>query len=79
MLAIECWLATAVLTFVAYVVFIGGSVNDRSVGVLVFALAGLTGGLTIFCDQPDVAAALQALVAVEAIGLATVLIRARRR
>jgi hypothetical protein len=79
MLAVECWLATAVLTFIAYAIYIGGSVEDRSVGILVFAVAALTGGLTMFCDQPEIALALQALVALEAVGLATVLIRARRR
>lgn len=79
MLVVECWLATAVLTFIAYEIYIGGSVADRSVGILVFALAALTGGLSMFCDQPEVAPALQALVGLEAVGLATVLIRARLR
>lgn len=79
MLVVECWLATAVLTFIAYAFYLGRSVADRSVGILVFALAALTGGLTMFCDQPEVATALQVLVALEAVGLATVLIRARRR
>jgi hypothetical protein len=79
MFEVGCWLATAVLTFIAYAVYVGGSVGDRSVGVLVFALAALTGGLTMFCDQPEVAPALQALVALEVIGLATVLVRAQRR
>ena len=79
MLAVGCWLATAVLTFIAYAIYIGASVEDRRIGTLLFALAALTGGLTMFCDQPEVAPALQALVALEVIGLATVLIRARHR
>jgi hypothetical protein len=79
MLAVGCWLATAVCTFIAYAIYIGGSAGDRSVGIFVFALAALTGGLTMLCDQPEVAPALKALVALEATGLATVLIRASRR
>lgn len=79
MLAVGCWLATAVLTFIAYAIYIGASVEDRRIGTLLFALAALTGGLTMFCDQPEVAPALQVLVALEVIGLATVLIRARHR
>lgn len=79
MLAVECLLATAVLTFIGYVIHAGGSVEDRSIGKLLFALAGLTGGLWLFCDKPEVALALQALIAIEAIGLATVLIRERPR
>jgi inner membrane protein involved in colicin E2 resistance len=78
-LAVGCWIATAVLTFIAYAIYIGASVEDRRIGTLLFALAALTGGLTMFCDQPEVALVLQALVAFELIGLATVLIRARRR
>ena len=77
MLAVGCWLATAVCTFIAYAIYIGGSAEDRSAGISMFALATLTGGLTMLCDQPAVAPALQALVALEATGLATVLIRAR--
>jgi hypothetical protein len=78
MLAVECWLATSALTFIAYAIYVGGSVADGSIGILVFALAALTGGLAMFCDQPEVALALQALVGLEAVGLATALIRARR-
>jgi hypothetical protein len=79
MLAVGCWLATAVCTFIAYAIYIGGSTADRSAGIFVFALAALTGGLTMLCDQPEVAPALQALVALEATALATVLIRASWR
>lgn len=79
MFPVGCWLATAVLTFIAHAVYIGGSVQDRGIGIVVFALALLTGGLTMFCDRPEIAPALQALVGLEVIGLATVLIRARPR
>jgi hypothetical protein len=67
-LAVGCWLATAVLTFIACAIYIAASVEDRRMGTILFALAALTGGLTMFCDRPEVAPALQALVALEVLG-----------
>ena len=79
MLRITCWIATAILTAIACLIWGAGSFEDRRDGTLVFALAALTGGLTLYCHDPRIAWTLRMLLAIEVAGLATVLIRARPR
>ena len=77
MLQVEGFLAAFILALLGSVIFVSLNPEDKRDGGLIFLLAAITLGASIYSDNPSVALALKVLLALQAMFVVGWLLRRR--